>query len=133
MSPASTMRFRHNVGLSCPDSAVQQEPTASTPPVQDGTRQASPVAAHGSSGAAGAERLSRGGLLLLGVSLILVALNLRTLFPSFAVLLPEIARDLQLSASGASYLTTLPVLCMGVFAPLAARWSQRIGPDRSSS
>lgn len=131
MPPARATRFGHNVELFSPDRTVQQESIASTPPVHDGTRQASPVAAHGSSSTPGADRLSRGGLILLGISLILVALNLRTLFPSFAVLLPEIARDLQLSASGASYLTTLPVLCMGVFAPLAARWSQRIGPDRT--
>jgi len=129
--PASNSCFGHNVGLSSPDSTVQQKSTASSPSVQDDVRAASLSQGRGTRGAPGADRLSRGRMMLFGISLILVALNLRTLFPSFAVLLPEIARDLELSASGASYLTTLPVLCMGVFAPLAAQWSQRIGPDRT--
>ncbi len=74
---------------------------------------------------------SRAGQLLLGLSLMLIAFNLRPLFASLSVLLPEVLRQTGLSSSGAGYLTTLPVLCLGLFAPLAPRLSQRIGPERT--
>ncbi len=67
---------------------------------------------------------------LLGASLVLIAFNLRPLFPSLSVLLPEIIQATPLTAAGAGYLTTLPVLCLGLFAPVAPRLSQRIGPER---
>lgn len=65
------------------------------------------------------------------VSLILVALNLRPALSSVAPVLPEIMRDTGLSSAGASLLTTAPVLCLGLFgplAPVAARWmsSERV-------
>ncbi|MGF7162557.1 CP family cyanate transporter-like MFS transporter [Rhodoligotrophos appendicifer] len=47
------------------------------------------------------------------------------------MLLPEINRDTGLSSTAAAYLTTLPVLCLGLFAPLAARSSDRFGMDRT--
>lgn len=73
----------------------------------------------------------RAAQLLLGFSLMLIAFNLRPLFASLSVLLPEILRQTSLSSSGAGYLTTLPVLCLGVFAPFAPRVSQRVGPERT--
>jgi len=65
------------------------------------------------------------------VSLVLVALNLRPALSSVAPVLPEIMRDTGLSAAGAGLLTTAPVLCLGLFgplAPVAARWmpSERV-------
>lgn len=74
---------------------------------------------------------NRAGQFLLGLSLMLIAFNLRPLFASLSVSLPEVLRQTGLSSSGAGYLTTLPVLCLGVFAPLAPRISQRIGPERT--
>lgn len=74
---------------------------------------------------------SRLAQLLLGVSLMLIAFNLRPLFASLSVLLPEVLRQTGLSSSGAGYLTTLPVLCLGLFAPFAPRVSQRLGPERT--
>ncbi|CAM5791881.1 MFS transporter [Castellaniella caeni] len=68
---------------------------------------------------------------LTAASLLLLAANLRPLFPSMAVLLPELSFNLGLGATGGSYLTTLPVLCMGIFAPLAPRCAQRIGIERT--
>src|SRR5690606_19300828 len=68
--------------------------------------------------------------LLLGASLVLIAFNLRPLFSSLSVLLPEIIQATPLTSAGAGYLTTLPVLCLGLFAPVAPRLSQRIGPER---
>jgi MFS transporter, CP family, cyanate transporter len=70
------------------------------------------------------------GRLLLGVSLVLVAVNLRPLFSSASALLPEIRAAYGLSSLGASILTTLPVVCLGVFSPLAPRLAQRIGTER---
>ena len=61
--------------------------------------------------------LRRPWLLLLG--LILVALNLRPALSSMAPMLSEVSKSLGLTASQAGLLTTLPVLCLGLFAPLA--------------
>jgi CP family cyanate transporter-like MFS transporter len=74
---------------------------------------------------------SHGATILLGFSLMLIAYNLRPLFSSLSVLLPDLLRETGLSSAGAGYLTTLPVLCLGLFAPLAPRISQRIGPERT--
>lgn len=52
---------------------------------------------------------------LLALSLILIACNLRPVFGSLSVVLPEIMRDTGLSSTGASLLTTLPILCLGLF------------------
>jgi cyanate permease len=48
-------------------------------------------------------------------------------------LLPRIREDLGLSSVWLGVLTTLPVLCMGVLAPAAARLGLRIGVARSIS
>ncbi|MBX4896141.1 CynX/NimT family MFS transporter [Rhizobium bangladeshense] len=69
--------------------------------------------------------------LLLGASLVLIAFNLRPVFSSASALLPEIRSELGLSALGASLLTMLPVVCLGVFSPLAPRLAQRIGTERT--
>jgi CP family cyanate transporter-like MFS transporter len=65
----------------------------------------------------------------LGLSLILIAFNLRLLFSSASSLLPELGSEFGLSAIGISMLTTLPVLCMGLFSPLAPRLAQRVGSE----
>jgi len=68
---------------------------------------------------------------LLGVSLVLIAFNLRPVFSSASALLPEIKTELGLSSLGASLLTTLPVVCLGAFSPVAPRLAQRIGAERT--
>ncbi len=68
---------------------------------------------------------------LLGASLVLIAFNLRPVFSSASALLPEIRGTLGLSATGASLLTTLPVVCLGLFSPLAPRLAQRLGTERT--
>jgi CP family cyanate transporter-like MFS transporter len=68
---------------------------------------------------------------LLGASLVLIAFNLRPVFSSASALLPEIRAELGLSPLGASLLTTLPVVCLGAFSPLAPRLAQRIGSERT--
>ncbi|TCU26674.1 CP family cyanate transporter-like MFS transporter [Rhizobium azibense] len=68
---------------------------------------------------------------ILGVSLVLIAFNLRPVFSSASALLPEIRAGLGLSALGASLLTTLPVVCLGAFSPLAPKLAQRLGAERT--
>ena len=72
--------------------------------------------------------LGRPWLLLLG--LILVALNLRPALSSMAPMLSEVSKSLGLSAVQAGLLTTLPVLCLGLFAPLAPVLARRFGAER---
>ncbi|WP_313712233.1 CynX/NimT family MFS transporter [Pseudomonas sp.] len=72
--------------------------------------------------------LQRPWLLLLG--LVLVALNLRPALSSMAPVLGQVATGLGLSASEAGLLTTLPVLCLGLFAPLAPVLARRFGSER---
>lgn len=72
--------------------------------------------------------LLRPWLLLLG--LVLVALNLRPALSSMAPLLGQVSDSLGLSASQAGLLTTLPVLCLGLFAPLAPILARRFGSER---
>jgi MFS transporter, CP family, cyanate transporter len=64
------------------------------------------------------------------LALILVALNLRPAIASVPPVLPDIQRDLQLSGTAAGALTALPVVCLGLFAPVAARLAARFGVDR---
>ena len=68
-------------------------------------------------------------LLLLG--LVLVALNLRPALSSLAPLLNTVREHTGLSAAAAGLLTTLPVLCLGLFAPLAPRLARRLGAERA--
>ena len=68
-------------------------------------------------------------LLLLG--LVLVALNLRPALSSLAPLLNTVREHTGLSAAAAGLLTTLPVLCLGLFAPLAPRLARRLGAERT--
>ncbi|WP_447809667.1 CynX/NimT family MFS transporter [Pseudomonas putida] len=72
--------------------------------------------------------LRRPWLLLLG--LVLVALNLRPALSSMAPVLGQVSEGLGLNASQAGLLTTLPVLCLGLFAPLAPLLARRFGSER---
>ncbi|MFG0411634.1 CynX/NimT family MFS transporter [Pseudomonas sp. FYR_11] len=73
-------------------------------------------------------QLRRPWLLLLG--LVLVALNLRPALSSMAPVLGQVSEGLGLNASQAGLLTTLPVLCLGLFAPLAPMLARRFGSER---
>jgi CP family cyanate transporter-like MFS transporter len=63
-------------------------------------------------------------------AIILVAVNLRPAIASVPPLADAIAADLRLSATALGVLTTLPVLCMGLFAPAGAIAARRFGTDR---
>ena len=61
----------------------------------------------------------------------MIAFNLRPVFSSASALLPEIRTQLGLDALGAGLLTTLPVVCLGAFSPLAPKLAQRLGTERT--
>jgi MFS transporter, CP family, cyanate transporter len=69
------------------------------------------------------------GWLLL--ALIVAAINLRPGITSLAPLIERIASELALSRSLISLTTALPVLCMGLLAPLAPRLAVRWGLERT--
>ncbi len=68
-------------------------------------------------------------LVLAGV--LAVALNLRPALTSIAPLLGDIQARTGLGASFAGLLTTAPVLCLGIFGPLAPWLARRIGSERT--
>ncbi|WP_339897907.1 MFS transporter [uncultured Gilvimarinus sp.] len=68
-------------------------------------------------------------LTLLG--LMLVALNLRPALTSVSPVLRTIGDDLSLTPSGLGVLTTLPVLFLGLAAPLAPIVARRLGMERT--
>jgi MFS transporter, CP family, cyanate transporter len=67
---------------------------------------------------------------VLAAALVLVALNLRPPIASVPPVLLDIQRDLGLSGTAAGVLTALPVVCLGVFAPVAAWLATRFGVGR---
>ena len=62
-----------------------------------------------------------------------VALNLRPAIAAVPPLLDSIQADLGLSATGAGLLTALPVVCMGLFAPVGAALGRRAGRETAVS
>ncbi|HET7400073.1 MAG TPA: MFS transporter [Intrasporangium sp.] len=64
---------------------------------------------------------------VMAAALVAVAANLRVAITSVPPLLASISADLGLSHAAAGALTTLPVLCMGLFAPVASAVAHRIG------
>jgi CP family cyanate transporter-like MFS transporter len=80
---------------------------------------------------AGAPRAAgRRMLAYMGICLVLIGLNLRTVFSSFAAVLPEVTADAGLPAWAVMVLTTAPVTLLGVFAPLAPWLARRFGAER---
>jgi CP family cyanate transporter-like MFS transporter len=67
---------------------------------------------------------------LVAAAVVVFALNLRTLIASLPPLLPEVRDDLGLSAAVAGLLTTLPVVCFGLFAPVVPRLARRVALER---
>lgn len=74
----------------------------------------------------------RVGPLAAACTIALVACNLRPSLSSIGPVLDEVMRDLQLSAGGAAVLTTAPVLCLGLFGPLAPAAARRLGIERTT-
>jgi len=72
----------------------------------------------------------RAATIPLGViaGLFLASIALRPQLLSIGPLLPSIRADLAIPASIAGLITTIPVMCMGLFAPIGPRIAARLGP-----
>jgi MFS transporter, CP family, cyanate transporter len=64
------------------------------------------------------------------LALFLASLNLRPAITSVSPLLETLRSELGMSGSMASLLTSIPVLCMGIFSPLAVKLGFRWGIER---
>ncbi|SDK17490.1 CynX/NimT family MFS transporter [Nonomuraea jiangxiensis] len=71
----------------------------------------------------------RSALLLAGV--VLAALNLRPAIAGVSPLLDEIMRDVGLSPAAGGAITTVMVVCLGVFGPVTPLLARRLGLDRT--
>ncbi|HWV76839.1 MAG TPA: MFS transporter, partial [Isoptericola sp.] len=65
------------------------------------------------------------------VAIVLAALNLRPGVVAVSPLLGEILAEEGLSATAGGVLTTLPVLCFGILAPVAPGLARRVGLERA--
>lgn len=70
---------------------------------------------------------------MLYAAIFLIALNLRPAVTSIGPLLDTIRNDLHLTNSEVSLLTAIPVICMGLFAPLAVHWLNKFGQRKGIS
>jgi MFS transporter, CP family, cyanate transporter len=68
---------------------------------------------------------------LLVVGITLLSLNQRPALVAVGPVTEQIRRDTGLSASATSLLTTLPLICLGVFAALAPAFARTLGLDRA--
>lgn len=60
-------------------------------------------------------------IFLMAAAVLLASMNMRPAITSIAPLLETIQSELQLNSTMISLLTAIPVICMGLFAPLAAK------------
>lgn len=70
-----------------------------------------------------------GAGVVLGVAIVLITINLRLAISAVPPVLDDIRAALGLSTTGAGLLTTVPVLCFGLAAPLAPRLARRFGQE----
>ncbi len=73
---------------------------------------------------------SRHPVLMAG-ALVLIALNLRPALSSLGPVLAEVVRDTGISSLTASVLTTVPVVCLGIFGLMAPGLARRWGAERT--
>ncbi|MGW5063392.1 CynX/NimT family MFS transporter [Streptomyces sp. NPDC004096] len=66
---------------------------------------------------------------ILIAGIVLIALNLRPALVAVAPLAPIVGRDGGLSSSAISLLTSLPLLCFGLLAPVSPRLGRRLGME----
>ncbi|UNO48771.1 MFS transporter [Alicyclobacillus acidoterrestris] len=64
------------------------------------------------------------------IALFVTSLNLRPAINSISPLLGTLDAQLGMNAAIASLLTSIPVLCMGIFSPVAAKMSSKWGVER---
>jgi CP family cyanate transporter-like MFS transporter len=63
--------------------------------------------------------------------LLIAAFNLRPALTSVATMLTEIQSDLHVSSLWTGILTTVPVICFGLFGPMAPMLAARVGLERA--
>ncbi|MEW1658406.1 MFS transporter [Streptomyces sp. NPDC093707] len=68
---------------------------------------------------------------VLGLGVVLLALNLRPALVAVSPLAGTIRTESGMSAAATSLLTALPLLCFGLLAPVAPRLGRRLGMERS--
>ncbi|MGG1555170.1 CynX/NimT family MFS transporter [Paenibacillus ferrarius] len=68
--------------------------------------------------------------ILIAIALFVASLNLRPAINSIAPLLDSIRADLGMSGAVASLLTSIPVLCMGLFSPFAVKAGHKWGMEK---
>ncbi|PAD35277.1 MFS transporter [Terribacillus saccharophilus] len=73
----------------------------------------------------GVQHVKKSTYIWLGIALFVAALNLRPAINSISPLIEIIQSELHMNASSASLLTSIPVLCMGIFSPVAAKLANR--------
>jgi MFS transporter, CP family, cyanate transporter len=73
----------------------------------------------------GVQHVKKSTYIWLGFALFVAALNLRPAINSISPLIEIIQSELHMNASSASLLTSIPVLCMGIFSPVAAKLANR--------
>lgn len=69
--------------------------------------------------------------LLLAAGVVLLALNLRPALVAVSPLAPTIGSTSGMSSSAISLLTSLPLLCFGLLAPVSPRAGRRLGMERA--
>jgi CP family cyanate transporter-like MFS transporter len=65
----------------------------------------------------------------IGLALVFAAFNMRPALTSIAPILPQIRDATGIGAFAVGVLTTVPVLCLGAFGPLAPQLARRLGPE----
>lgn len=71
---------------------------------------------------------SHAGLMV--IALFIASLNLRPAITSISPIIETLQNELGMNASIASLLTSIPVFCMGIFSPMAAKLGGRFGIER---
>ncbi|GAB3128657.1 CynX/NimT family MFS transporter [Novispirillum itersonii] len=71
------------------------------------------------------------GSMMLIVAIVLVGFNLRPALSSVGPVLSEIMATFSLGGSGAALLTTLPVVCLGLFSAVAPGMGRRLGTEKA--
>jgi CP family cyanate transporter-like MFS transporter len=77
------------------------------------------------------QQIKPSGRLMLATGIVGAAFCLRLVFASLSVRLPEVVHETGMTAWQVGLLTTLPVLCLGLCAPLAPRLAHRLGTERA--
>lgn len=71
--------------------------------------------------------MTRARTLALAAAILLVAANLRPAVVAVSPLAAQIRADLHVGSAVTGLLTTVPVLCFGLLAPVSGRWGRRFG------